>query len=103
MNLTTYGNKITRLPEERKTATVDGIRGYASGNYFIGEGKALYNWYMPKYAGVDPETGVALYWKDVKDANGNVTGEEKPTSTLKLQSTFVVLPLLQYMEVSEQT
>ena len=77
MNLTTYGNKITRLPEERKTATVDGIRGYASSNYFIGEGKALYNWYMPKYAGVDPETGVALYWKDVKDANGNVTGEEK--------------------------
>lgn len=77
LNLTTYGNKITRLPEERKTATVDGIRGYASGNYFIGEGKALYNWYMPKYAGVDPETGVALYWKDVKDANGNVTGEEK--------------------------
>jgi len=76
MNLTSYGNKITRLPNERKTTTVDGVQGYASSDYFIGEGKALYNWYMPKYAGVDHETGEALYWKDVKDANGNVTGQE---------------------------
>lgn len=77
LNLTTYGNKITRLPEERRTMTVDGISGFSSGNYFYGEGKSIYTWYMPKYAGVDPETGEALYYKDVTDANGNVTGQEK--------------------------
>ena len=76
LNMTTYNNKITRLPKERKTLTVDGVDGFASGNYFYGEGKSLYTWYMPKYAGVDHETGEALYWKDVKDANGNVTGQE---------------------------
>jgi TonB dependent receptor. len=37
----------------------------------------MYQFYLRKYAGVDEETGVALYYKDITDANGNVTGQEK--------------------------
>ena len=77
VNMTAYKNKITRLPQERRTMTVDGIDGYSSGNYFYGEGEQMYTYYMPKYAGVDPETGKALYWKDKTDADGNVIGQEK--------------------------
>ncbi len=33
--------------------------------------------FMVEYAGVDPETGSKLYWKDIKDNEGNVTGQEK--------------------------
>ena len=69
------------LPEERKTRTVEGYKGYANGTSFVGEGLPLHTFYMYKYAGVDPETGDPLWWKDVTetDASGNekVTGREK--------------------------
>ena len=29
-------------------------------DYFVTEGKSLYTWYLPKYAGVDKETGEAM-------------------------------------------
>lgn len=76
LNLTHYKNKITYLPEERKTMVVDGVGGYSSGNYFYGEGESLYTYRLIQYAGVDQENGKALYWKDVKDAAGNVIGRE---------------------------
>ncbi len=75
-NIATNKNEITYLPEENKTAECDGVKGYVSGSYFIGEGESMYTMRMIKYAGVDPETGVALYWKDVLDSDGNVTGQE---------------------------
>ncbi len=60
LNLTTYKNTVTYLPEERKTTTTfDGTRGYQSGNYFYGEGKPLYSWYMREYAGVYTEKNYA--------------------------------------------
>ena len=77
VNLTAYKNEITRLPEENISMTVDNVRGFSSGSYFYGEGISMYTFYMKQYAGVDPETGVALYWKDETDANGNVTGRTK--------------------------
>lgn len=70
-NLTYYKNKVTYLPEERKTMEVDGVRGYSSGNFFYGEGIPLYTYRMYKYAGVDAETGEALYWKRVTTQNDN--------------------------------
>ena len=77
VNLTAYQNKITKLPAERRTMTVDGVDGYSSGTYFYGEGESMYNFYLKKYAGVDPNTGEALYWKNVTDNEGNVIGQEK--------------------------
>ena len=77
LNLTHYKNKISYLPEERKTMVVDGVPGYSSGSYYYGEGEALYTYRIKKYAGVDPETGEALYYKNVTDKAGNVVGTEK--------------------------
>jgi len=77
LNLTHYKNKISYLPEERKTMVVDGVGGYSSGSYFYGEGEPLYTYRLQKFAGVDQETGEALYWKNTKDEQGNVIGREK--------------------------
>lgn len=57
LNLTHYKNKITHMPDEKKTSTVydfDGkaYSGYASGNMFIGEGLSMGSYYMSEYAGV---------------------------------------------------
>ncbi len=43
--------------------------------YLRGEGKDLFNLYMPKYAGVDSESGLPLYWHRVTyyDVNMNPT------------------------------
>ena len=76
-NFTHYTNKITMLPDEKKTRTVEGYKGYANGNSFVGEGLPLNTFYMYKYAGVNPENGDPLWWKDIQDADGNVTGREK--------------------------
>ena len=70
MNFTHYTNKITMLPAERKTATTpEGYVGYANGSSFVGEGLPLHAFYMPQYAGVDPETGDPMWYRN--DADGN--------------------------------
>ena len=94
VNFTAYKNEITSMPAENKTYTIDGVEGYSNGNYFYGEGEPIYTFYLPKYAGVDPETGEALYWKDVTDENGNVTGQEKVTdpSTATMHLCGTALP-----------
>ena len=74
VNLTHYKNKIVYLPEERKTMECSGVKGFSSGSMFYGEGISLYTFKMKQYAGVDQETGEALYYMDVKDNEGNVTG-----------------------------
>lgn len=76
LNATHYTNKILRLPEERKTVTMEGYSGYASGNKFYGEGLPLYTFKMPKYAGIDHETGEPMWYKDILDENGKVSGKE---------------------------
>lgn len=59
-----------------KTLNIEGYDGYSDGSYYIGEGLPLYTRYLKKYAGVDPQTGVSLWYKNVKDAEGNITGTE---------------------------
>ncbi|MDD4820655.1 MAG: TonB-dependent receptor [Flavobacteriales bacterium] len=51
--------------------------GYVNGSYLWKIGKDIYNIYYGEGAGIDPETGYKLYWKDKKDADGNVIGREK--------------------------
>jgi TonB-linked SusC/RagA family outer membrane protein len=80
VNFTTYKNKITRLAETSKKMVVDGVHGYSSGNLYYGEGKSLYDFYMPKYAGVDQKTGESLFYKDVTDKTGKVTGQTTTTN-----------------------
>lgn len=71
LNLTHYKNTINKVqPGKDRT-------GYDAGIYWRREGGGIYDWYMIKFAGVDPQTGDALYYKDVEktgivsDAEGN--------------------------------
>ena len=69
-NLTYFKNKILKLHPDLNGEMI-------SGSYIYREGESSYQMYLRKYAGVDPETGEALYWTDVTDDKGNVTGQEK--------------------------
>lgn len=73
INFTWYKNKITMLPEERKGLEIDGYRGYSNRGIFFGEGLPMYTMLMYKYAGVNPENGLAMYYRTVTDENGNET------------------------------
>ena len=37
----------------------------------VAEGHDIYTWYMPEWAGVDPETGDPLWWKYEKETNAD--------------------------------
>ncbi len=91
-NLTWLKNKIVMIDDEKKTLTAydaDGnaYKGYESGSFFIAEDVSLYTWYLKESAGVDQQTGEALWYKDemvkeeILDNAGNpVLGEDgKPT------------------------
>ena len=73
LNLTHVKNEVTYLAPEHKSTTVEGYKGYIDGSYFVGEGLPLYTYYLRSYAGVDPETGVSLWYKDVKGDDGKIT------------------------------
>jgi TonB-linked outer membrane protein, SusC/RagA family/TonB-dependent outer membrane receptor, SusC/RagA subfamily, signature region len=83
-NISYCSNKVLTLPEKVKTVDIEGYKGYVNVDpsfakkyyYYVAEGLPLYTWYLKKYAGVDEKTGEALYYKDIVDANGNVTGVE---------------------------
>ncbi len=73
LNATHYKNTILDLHESVRETGIKGSR-------FIYEiGGSLYDSYYREYAGVDPESGLAQYYKDVVDEQGNVTGRELTT------------------------
>ncbi len=61
-NLTTMGNKVIKLPTE---IAPDGT--WITNSRIFKEGESMYNMYLVKYAGVDPETGLAQYWAKTAD------------------------------------
>lgn len=67
LNMTHVKNEITYLDPSL------GPDGLVASSYLLREGYSRYTGYMLKYAGVD-KNGKALYFKDAKDKNGNVTG-----------------------------
>lgn len=74
LNLTHYKNTVDELDESVRE---NGIKYSTS---IITEGGSLYDAYLYKYAGVDKETGQALYYYKEKDENGNETGRDLTTS-----------------------
>ncbi|MGK7396844.1 MAG: SusC/RagA family TonB-linked outer membrane protein [Candidatus Cyclobacteriaceae bacterium M3_2C_046] len=65
-NITQLQNEITKLPQD----------GIINGSKRWEVGRDPYEFYIREYAGVDPETGEALYWDDEIDADtGLPTGE----------------------------
>ena len=80
-NISTLKNKITKLHPDKMVATqytADGTeyKGYNSGSFFISEDLSIYSWYLKEFAGVDAETGESMWYKNVKDEKGNITGRE---------------------------
>lgn len=83
-NLAHNKQKILRMPDVIQDQMVNG--GYVNGSYLWKVGKDQYNLYWGEAAGVDPETGFMMYWKDVLDDAGNVIGREKTKN--KDEQTF---------------
>jgi TonB-linked SusC/RagA family outer membrane protein len=68
LNLTHLKNVVTKLPP-RQTE-----KGIVSGTKKISIGHSIFDFWLKDFAGVDASNGDALYYKDVLDANGKVTG-----------------------------
>jgi len=68
-NATFLKNKILELSPELEGQWI-------SGSYIYKEGESMYNFYIRETAGVDELTGDPLWYMDIVDAEGNVTGRE---------------------------
>ena len=91
MNLSHYRNKILSLDP---SVSEEGIKG---GNYIYKIGGSLYEAYMRKYAGVNPENGKAQWYRKVLDKDGAWIGESEITETFADASQYElgsVLPKL---------
>lgn len=91
MNLSHYRNRILSLDP---SVSAEGIKG---GNYIYKVGGSLYEAYMRKFAGVNPENGKAQWYRKVMDNNGEWTGESEVTETFADASQYElgsVLPKL---------
>ncbi len=62
-------NELTKLPEEE----------IVNGSKKMMVGKSVYDFFIEEYAGVDPQTGDALWYKDVTSKDGKVTKETTKT------------------------
>ncbi len=72
INGTHYKNEITKMP-----LGPDGkFQEIISGTKKLSVGHSIFDFWLRDWAGVDKADGSALYYKDIKDANGNVTGKE---------------------------
>ncbi|WP_417370376.1 SusC/RagA family TonB-linked outer membrane protein [Gelidibacter japonicus] len=54
-NFTTIKNKVTSLPEDAEIIDFRAV---------VQEGRLLHEWYLPKWAGIDPENGLPLWYVD---------------------------------------
>ncbi len=83
-NFSHYKNEILSLDD---SVSEEGIK---SGNRIYKVGGSLYEAYVRKYAGVDPETGKGLYFKKVRDEKGNWTGENEKTDVFTTADQYEV-------------
>jgi len=103
-NITHVKNKVLSLPNDIKTTQVDGYNGYVNLDksfvskykYFVAEGLPLYSWFLPKFAGLDQSTGESLYYKDIIDGNGNITGQETTNDVTKATDYIIGDALAQF-------
>lgn len=73
-NYTQVKNEVTKLPVDGDGNKIE-IRGATQ--LTAVEGFAVGSWFMRTWAGVNPDNGDPTWWKDIVDADGNVTGREK--------------------------
>lgn len=71
LNATYYKNEILSLPAQYEE------EGIPVGSIRIREvGGSIYDFYLRKFAGIDNTTGESMWYKNVVDGEGNVTGKE---------------------------
>ena len=73
INMSHYLNEILSLDS---SISEEGIKG---SNYIYKVGGSLYEAYMHRFAGVNPETGKAQWYKKVYDESGNWSGADEVT------------------------
>ena len=91
LNMSHYNNRIVSLDPSISD------KGIMGGNYIYKVGGSLYEAYMRKYAGVNPENGKAGWYRKVMDQNGEWTGESEITEVFSDASQYElgsVLPKL---------
>ncbi|MDE6097249.1 MAG: SusC/RagA family TonB-linked outer membrane protein [Muribaculaceae bacterium] len=71
-NITSVNNKVLKLHPDLHGQLISGSRIYR-------EGESMYQLYLVEYAGVDPATGLALYWDadPILDENNNTQKDEQ--------------------------
>ncbi len=75
-NVTAYKNELTKVPDDKDP------KGYIAGSYWRKVGGTLYDFYDYEYAGVDPLTGKAQWYKDVTTTVDGVDKTEKVKTSL---------------------
>ena len=97
LNISSIKNRISKLDPEHKNSscyTADGrkIDGYVDGSFFIAEDQSIYTWRLKDYAGVDPQTGEALWYKNTfkTDANGNKVWTGRETTNQYAEADYYV-------------
>ena len=71
VNATTYKNEVTKMPENRPRIE--------NGAFELQEGRSQFDYFSREFAGVNPNNGAALFYKDILDTDGNPTGERDVT------------------------
>ncbi|WP_143961835.1 SusC/RagA family TonB-linked outer membrane protein [Litoribacter populi] len=72
LNLTHFTNVITELPQEEIIQDSKNLQ----------VGKSLYEFWIREYAGVDPDNGDALYYKNIMNEEGDPSGDRETTNVL---------------------
>jgi len=85
VNATFLKNKINELHPDLNGELIDGSRIYT-------EGESMYRFYLVKYAGVDPETGLAQYWAKDDDGTEYKTDDWSVASSTNKCATDDLLP-----------
>lgn len=85
LNLTHVKNKINELAPELKGELIDGSRIYR-------EGESMYQLYLPKFVGVDPETGESMWALKKPNDKGETTTKSYTTAASNRFATGDILP-----------
>nr|WP_274704454.1 TonB-dependent receptor [Salinimicrobium profundisediminis] len=80
LNFSVDNNEITELTQD----------SFISGTKRWEEGRSLYEFWIQEYAGVDPATGMALWYMDVENSAGEQTGERTLTSDYSQADRYYV-------------
>lgn len=76
-----YKNEMVEMPIDPATGQPQSFR--INSGYGWSKGHSLYDFYMREYAGVDPETGLALYNTYYDHKNLNAQGQPTPVTDME--------------------